>query len=119
MFVSQYDSHPDIALVIRKASSQESLCVISSARGGKLHYNATFLTLLVYQYDMFVQLKSCAVRCSALLLPYLVECISLLCAAFNSLVTVGGTAQNGVVYFKTQGLAFTAGALDFTIGTYG
>ncbi|KAK9902656.1 hypothetical protein WJX75_001635 [Coccomyxa subellipsoidea] len=39
--------------------------------------------------------------------------------AFNSMVTVGGAAQYGVVYFKTQGLSFTGGALDFTIGTYG
>jgi hypothetical protein len=45
--------------------------------------------------------------------------VVLCCAAFNSMVTVGGAAQYGVVYFKTQGLSFTGGALDFTIGTYG
>lgn len=37
----------------------------------------------------------------------------------NSVLTVGGGPVFGAVYFNTAGLAFTGGAVAFTIGTYG
>ena len=35
-------------------------------------------------------------------------------AAFNTFITVGGTTQIGVAYFKTQGLTFND-TVDFTL----
>ncbi|BDA51439.1 hypothetical protein COCOBI_18-3170 [Coccomyxa sp. Obi] len=39
--------------------------------------------------------------------------------SLNSVLTVGGGPVFGVIYFNTAGLAFTGGAVTYTIGTYG